>query len=504
MLHQLINSLSKAEKRNFKLYIQRNSGEKDLKVTELFDAICQQENYDESRLLKKLRSVSKSQLANMKSHLYRQVLASLRILRSGQSVELMLNEQLDYARLLFNKGLYHQSLTILERVKDTALNYEQNTFIIQIISFEKKIETLYITRSLQNRADQLSLESKTVNQRRETITKLSNLSLQLYSWYIKRGHARNKEDEQEVKRFFFTELPEKYTTLTGFYERLYIFQAFCWYAYIRQDFRMYYRYTQKWVDLFEEKPHMLEVETMHYVKGMHNLLNALFDVRHHKKLNDYIHRFENYARTDPSQQFENVRIQTFVYLSSAQLNQHILQGRFMEGLQLLPDIEQQLNEYDAYIDKHRILVLNYKIAMMHFGAGNYGKCIDYLQEIIRQPVDLRVDLHCYARLLHLIAHYELGNTALVEYLTKSVYRFMAKMQRFSIIEEEIFRFLRQSFHAGKKEMKKQFALLLNKLLEYENKPSESRTFAYLDIISWLQSKIRETSMAEVLQSKITK
>jgi len=245
MLHQLINSLSKAEKRNFKLYIQRNSGEKDLKVTELFDAICQQENYDESRLLKKLRSVSKSQLANMKSHLYRQVLASLRILRSGQSVELMLNEQLDYARLLFNKGLYHQSLTILERVKDTALNYEQNTFIIQIISFEKKIETLYITRSLQNRADQLSLESKTVNQRRETITKLSNLSLQLYSWYIKRGHARNKEDEQEVKRFFFTELPEKYTTLTGFYERLYIFQAFCWYAYIRQDFRMYYRYTQK-------------------------------------------------------------------------------------------------------------------------------------------------------------------------------------------------------------------------------------------------------------------
>ena len=79
---------------------------------------------------------------------------------------------------------------------------------------------------------------------------------------------------------------------------------------------------------------------------------------------------------------------------------------------------------------------------------------------------------------------------------------MAKMQRFSIIEEEIFRFLRQSFHAGKREMKKQFGLLLDKLLEYENKPTESRTFAYLDIISWLQSKIRETSMAEVLKSKI--
>jgi len=296
-------------------------------------------------------------------------------------------------------------------------------------------------------------------------------------------------------------LPEKYTTLTGFYERLYIFQAFCWYAYIRQDFRMYYRYTQKWVDLFEEKPHMLEVETMHYVKGMHNLLNALFDVRHHKKLNDYIHRFENYARTDPSQQFENVRIQTFVYLSSAQLNQHILQGRFMEGLQLLPDIEQQLNEYDAYIDKHRILVLNYKIAMMHFGAGNYGKCIDYLQEIIRQPVDLRVDLHCYARLLHLIAHYELGNTALVEYLTKSVYRFMAKMKNLTVVEEEMFKFLRRSFHVSPKKLKPEFEQLLYNIKHLEKNRFETRAFAYLDIISWVESKVNQQPMGTIIYNK---
>ena len=27
-------------------------------------------------------------------------------------------------------------------------------------------------------------------------------------------------------------------------------QSYCWYAFIRQDFLMYYRYTQKWVDLF--------------------------------------------------------------------------------------------------------------------------------------------------------------------------------------------------------------------------------------------------------------
>ena len=38
-LFQLIHSLEKSEKRNFKLYIKRNSAKEDLKIIQLFDAI---------------------------------------------------------------------------------------------------------------------------------------------------------------------------------------------------------------------------------------------------------------------------------------------------------------------------------------------------------------------------------------------------------------------------------------------------------------------------------
>ena len=62
-----------------------------------------------------------------------------------------------------------------------------------------------------------------------------------------------------------------------------------------------------------------------------------------------------------------------------------------------------------FIDSHRILVLNYKIAILYFGSGDYNTCIDYLQKIINDKTDLRYDLQCYARLVHLMAHYELGN-----------------------------------------------------------------------------------------------
>jgi len=104
-LFQLIHSLQKSEKRNFKLYIQRSSGKKDLKIIQLFDAIDKLNDYDEKLLLKKLSGITKTQLANLKTHLYREVLASLRLIKSTDSIDMQLHEQLDYARILYRTVL---------------------------------------------------------------------------------------------------------------------------------------------------------------------------------------------------------------------------------------------------------------------------------------------------------------------------------------------------------------------------------------------------------------
>ena len=440
-LFLLIRSLQKAEKRNFKLYIQRNSSNKDLKIIQLFDAIDKVAEYDETVILKRLNSIKKEQFSNIKAHLYKQLLASLRLLKSEESIDMQLHEQLDYARILYNKGLYHQSLKILDKLKELTLQYNQDSFFIQIISLEKKIETLHITRSLQDRADLLAHEANEVNEKRRVITSLSNLAMQLYSWYIKHGHARNEADETGVRKFFKQNLPANAWQQTGFYERLYLYQSYCWYAFIRQDFLMYYRYTQKWVDLFHEQPHMIKVETGHYIKGIHNLLNAHFDLRNYQQFELVLKTFEEFAKSKTANHNDSNRIQTFVYLNTAKMNQHFMLGTFKEGLSLVSYINQNLDQYSLYLDRHRILVFYYKIASLYFGNNNFETCIDYLQKIINWKVDLRNDLQCYARLMHLLAHYELGNYDIMEYLTKSVYRFMAKMENLTVIEEEMFAFI---------------------------------------------------------------
>ena len=499
-LFQLIHSLQKQEKRNFKLYVKRNSSNEDMKIIQLFDALDAMSEYDEDVLLRKATSLKKQQLSNTKAHLYKQVLASLRLLEN-KNIDIQLHEQLDYARILYNKGLYLQSLKVLDKIKETAKANNQISLLVQVLFLEKKIETLHITRSLKDRAAQLIGEADDVNERLVQITKLSNLALQLYSWYINNGHARNEKDEREIENYFQTYLSDDLKKANGFYEKLYLYQSYCWYAFIRQDFLMYYRYTQHWVDLFQQEPLMIEIETASYIKGLHNLLNAHFTLRNYSKFEKDLQQFEEFANSEIVKQSDNNRIQVFVYLYIAKINQHILYGTFAEGLLLVPTIRDKLNEFQLHLDRHRILVFYYKIASLYFGAGEFGNSIDYLNKIINWKVDLRNDLQCYARLLHLIAHYELGNFDLMEYLVKSVYRFMAKMENLSLVEEEMFKFLRKSFHLSPKKLKPEFEKLLEKLKQFEKSRFETRAFVYLDIISWLESKVYEKPVYEIIREK---
>ena len=101
-LFQLVKSLEKSEKRNFKLYVKRNSSSEDLKIVKLFDALDKLDAYDEEQLLKKNKSIRKRQLSNMKAHLYKQILSSLRLIKDENNIDIQLHEQMDHARILFN------------------------------------------------------------------------------------------------------------------------------------------------------------------------------------------------------------------------------------------------------------------------------------------------------------------------------------------------------------------------------------------------------------------
>jgi hypothetical protein len=200
-------------------------------------------------------------------------------------------------------------------------------------------------------------------------------------------------------------------------------------------------------------------------------------------------------------QHDNFRMQAFVYLTSARINQHLMKGTFGEGIKLVPAIEQGLEEFQMYIDRHRVLVIQYKTALLYFGNGNYEHSIDQLHKIINGPVDMRIDLQCYARLVHLMAHFELGNDMIIESLIKSVFRFMSRMENLTVVEEEMFKFLRDNVYESATKLKPGLKKLLLKIKQFEKNRYETRVFSYLDIISWVESKVYDKPMSTVVHEK---
>jgi hypothetical protein len=503
-LFQLIKSLEKSEKRNFKLYAKRNNAAEELKTVLLFDALDRMEEYDEAALLRKHRAIQKRQLSNLKASLYKQILSSLRILHDDQHIDIMLNELMSYARILYNKGLHQQSLRTLDRLKAQALEYHQFTFYQQALFFEKKIEAMHITRSGESKAELLVEESNGVRDRLHMVSDLSNLSLLLYRWFIQHGHARNAKDEAAVDQYFKQYLPVGAQKAKGFYEELYTHQCFCWIAFIKQRYLQYYRYAQKWVQVFDRYPTMKSVEAVAYMKGLHHLAGAYYALAELEKFQQTLDILESFAASTAVQAQRNAAAQAFVYVYMEKINHQFITGQFTEGLKGIPAIEAGLTAFAPQLDRHQVLLFYYKLACLYFGSGRNEEAIDYLNKIIHWKVDLRTDLQCYARLLHLIAHYELGNHTLLEYLIKSVYRFMAKMENLSLVEEALFDFLRQSFHIRPRETKAAFEALLTKLRKLQQNRFETRAFAYLDVISWLESKIAGKKVEDVIAQKVKK
>jgi len=503
-LFSLIKSLSKSEKRQFKLYVGRLGGNAEANFMTLFNLLERVLSYTDDLILKKTK-IKKQQISNTKAHLYRQILVSLRFNPVHQNVRSQIREQFDFASILYGKGLYNQSLKILDKAKELAVNNGENNLAYEIVEFEKVIESQYITRSLSNRADELTEQAKELSLRNIRISKLSNLSLQLYSHLLKQGYVKDIVDAEKVTKYFKKRLPKYVLSDLGFKEKLFLYKAYLWNSLIMQDFVSSYKYAQKWVNLFQDNPAMKQQNPVFYLKGLNYLLESLFLLKQRTKFNKVLKDLETDILEQNIKLNDNTLTLIFHYYNQNKLNLYFLEGKFTEGLHFVPILLKEISEFESKIDAHHVMVFYYKIACLFFGAGKNEECIFYLDKIIRnKDLKMREDLLCFTRVLNLVAHYEAGLDYNIDKLIVSTYKFLLKMNDLHDVQRKMIIFLKNLSNIYPQDLRKEFIKLHKELMQYENHPHEKRAFLYLDILSWLESKIQNITVEEVIRSKAKK
>lgn len=486
-LFTLVKSLTKAEKRSFRLYVNRLQS--DSKFIQLFDVLDKLETYEEEEVLSRLPGVEKRHLANLKRHLYKQILTSLRLIHIQRSIDIEIREQIDFARILYGKGMYMQALRTLESTKRKALEHHQDILHLEIIEFQKLIEARHITRSrrVQNKMEQLLEEAAQRSFIAHSSNLFSNFNIQMHGWYIQYGHIKSEEEREQVQAYFRRYLPEAHLgrQLT-FFEKVNLYQAYFWHRYILLDFRGALSYARQWVALFHENEQMMEKDPALYMRGQYYLLVVLYLLRDTETYAEELSRFEGFVTAIQEDLNENGELIAIVYLNLSRLNYAFISGNYQSGIDLIPKINAELERLSANTDVHRILLFYFKFAYLHFSKGQYEEALVYLNEIIHlKTAHLRDDLLHNARVLHLLCHYESGNYELLEYLTSGVKRLFEKAIDLSPMLDQTVDFLAQLSDMPLAERAAATIAFRRKIEQASASVYEKKAINYLDIPAWL-------------------
>jgi hypothetical protein len=151
-LHQLIQALSKSEKRYFKLYARRFSDSGDSLKVKIFDAIAKQDEYNEEKVLKKLgKKHNKNRYSVEKVHLYQMILDSLTAYHSKSFKEIEILQALQTIRILWIKGQAKAAQQLISKYKK-VLEGEHGTlnhYLLNFLTFEKLLVYNVIPREEQ-------------------------------------------------------------------------------------------------------------------------------------------------------------------------------------------------------------------------------------------------------------------------------------------------------------------------------------------------------------------
>ncbi len=496
----LVKSLSKAEKRTFRIYANRVQDDGDLMYLKLFDIFEKQKEYDDKQIKDSIKNLDQSQYANLKRHLYQQILISLRLVHKERKANIKIREQIDFAYILYGKGLYMQALKILGKAKKLARKHQNDISLLTIVEFEKTIQSRHITRSKSQPILQLVDETAALSNSLSQRISLSNLRLTLHKYYVEKGHVHNKEEYDKIVAYFKDKLPSIKNTNLGHMEQVYLYQSYVWYYYILNDFKKCKDYALKWVKIFRESDELQNRDVNLYMRGYHYLLTCLFNLKDSRQFNKYLLEFEHFRKSNYPKFNKNTQIISFLYVHSGRLNKHFLEGSFEEGCERLQSTLQRIKRYDKKLDKHKVMVLYFKVAWMYLGNNQAEKAIKYLMHIIdNSSLSLREDIQGYARLMFLMAHYDLENYNLLIPLVKKYDRYFKKMKEQNQLQKIVLQLFKALSTAPILERKNIFISYHKELTLLSKSTFEKRAFIYLEIIPYTLSKITGKSLQETIK-----
>ncbi len=493
-LFELIKSLSKSEKRFFKIYALGYSSDCKKNYLMLFEIIDKLKEYDAIKLQEKVKNASfTGDIRGIKNYLYILILDCLDFYHKNSSIDSKISKYINISRVLSDKGLDGQSNKIIKKAWQLSEEHMRFENIIALNSLWKAIGFNKETISCE--------DIQTYYKKNFTALACIKEKLEYNKIYdellLKRRQLGLITDPQEKSLHlkpicdnpFFNIAPDG----SSFDANLFYLLSKVEYNRLLTDTKTGAIYIRKLVTLFDEHTNRIADNIDHYVYILHAFISERVFGNNREEADAMLNKLTSIP-TLIGEKNSCFHTQAQIFQVYYVLYTHIALI-FRDYEHAIP----QIKKYDAerkkyennFIPSFRLCIQS-NIACIYFGAGYYKLALRACNEAMTNLPKIRDDIRYVLQTLYVLIHVELGNEDIFSSLKKSMNnnRKKRKPQFITVL----FKYLTLLFRSESIAEKNLILLQLKKevLLLIEN-PLENHIFDDIDMIAWIDKKLIPTT-----------
>lgn len=453
-LFYLIQSLSKSEKRYFKLSAQGNESSEYLN---LFDAIEAQKEYNEAQIKALFKDKAfVTQLTTIKNYLKQRILQSLRNYHSRISKNAELIDIIRNVEILFHKGQYTICLSELSRAEKKAKNFQQDVLLFHIQDWKRKVHQALHPQDFETFKTIIQKQKETLESTNEYISLLlANIDPTQFSLSHKKSVSLQNKTLKTLHKYR-KQLLAKHTDKAK-------------------------QTLEELIKEWEQNPELLKEYFAMYFSVNNNLLGFLVYKKQYK---------EAFVRILLLKQKALAVGTISATLIKEKLRLYNIELEIHRNLKELHTTHEIIDEIQNFIELHESLVPNnywlsfrFQFANIYFLKKDNKKALQWINDILNhQTKKDRKDLITYTYWLNLLVHYELSNGFTLRYLINSMKKHLKKQKNIVFYEKNILKFLSKTVEYDVIEKRKAFAILNEQLEEH---PIPNHILGYVDFKEWM-------------------
>lgn len=443
-LHELIHSLTKMEKRYFKLYVSRSPGAKQPLALKVFDAIAKQRSYDEKALLKAFKDESfASNFPAYKNHIYNTVLRVLAHYRESSTATDSIDVQLRQVRILMENNLYKQAFKLNQRLKNRATEAEDFGAVMKSIELDRRMlvarsgEYLFDAQP-EEMIQRLSAKSLSVLEQWRCVVELQKIQMMLFDAHLNFGRRFSTWEEAQawatalMNHEFFTH--EK--VLLSFEELVtFHYTQFLYEVQFSGNTAAGLQHALSIVQEYEQHPKRILIDGVGFLRACSWVIIAsiwLNNMELALKYNSIMRRAPekySFTRTAEVNRFD---LQSYAFEGS------ILTGLFKNELSeaYIPRALEAIEKWRELKRSHEERPILIACIQLMYEMERYEDCISFCSRFLNTPEYLQGENE--ARMYLSLAHFALGNRDILSSIARCSVRYL---QQFPILEHDRLFFL---------------------------------------------------------------